>query len=47
MTQIHYNTYRNEHRVTIDKKYKGIHSEVTITSTEDGLETKSPSFLVD
>ena len=33
MTQIHYNTSRNKHRVTIHRKYRWIHSEVTITST--------------
>ena len=33
MTQIHYNTSQNEHRVTIHKKYRLIHFEVTITST--------------
>ena len=33
MTQVYYNTSRNEHQVTIDKKYERIHSEVTITST--------------
>ena len=33
MTQVRYNTSQNEHQVTIDNKYKRIHSEVTITST--------------
>ena len=33
MIQIHYNTSRNKHQVTIHKKYGWIHSKVTITST--------------
>ena len=37
MTWLKYitNTSRNKHRVTIHKKYKWIHSKVTITSTKN------------
>jgi len=40
MTWLNYitNTSWNKHWVTIDKKYKWIHSKVTITSTDDTSE---------
>ena len=46
MTQIYYNTSRNEHRVTIGKKYKWIHSEVTITSTRISINRELESLFI-